>query len=95
MTKQNQISKSICDTIERSPSIPVSQISRKKHHTSGNYNSGIYFIYDNNSMVVYIGKVSSAKTASLYMRIIGNVNSAHKRKYFHRLANLPYIKEAV
>ena len=40
---------------------------------------GVYMALRNDGTVVYVGMVSNAKTASLYMRFHGNGNSAHDK----------------
>ena len=57
----------------RIPAIDVVQPQSKKHKC------GVYMALRNDGTVAYVGMVSNAKTASLYMRFHGNGNSAHDK----------------
>ena len=42
--------------------------------------NGVYTLRDSDGNVLYVGMVSNAKTANLYMRLYGNGNAAHCNK---------------
>lgn len=46
---------------------------------SKKHKCGVYMALRNDGTVAYVGMVSNAKTASLYMRFHGNGNSAHDK----------------
>ena len=48
--------------------------------------NGIYFVYNADNEIIYIGKVSNARTASLYMRFKGNGNSSHQKAFWYEAA---------
>lgn len=67
----------------------------------GTCKNGIYFIYDENENILYVGMVSDKKTASLKARFYDNGNSAHCNKYwfekyakFYRFYSFPKASEA-
>lgn len=45
-----------------------------------NAKNGIYFLYDKDDIVIYVGMTGDGKTASFYSRIYKNGNSAHCNK---------------
>lgn len=83
---RDEIAKHIICAVQNEPSIPASNISRRTHHNS-NYKNGLYFIYNSNDEIIYVGCISNEKTSSLYMRIIGNGKSAHVNKDWWKHAN--------
>lgn len=54
-----------------------------KYFITQNYKkakNGIYFLYDQYGIVIYVGMTGNSKTASFYSRMYGNGNSAHCNK---------------
>lgn len=47
---------------------------------STDYKSGIYFLYDNENEVIYVGMVGNAPNTSLYDRMCGHGSGSHKMK---------------
>lgn len=54
-----------------------------KDYITENYKTsknGIYFLYDDKDVVIYIGKVGNGKQTSFYHRMYGHGNGAHFKK---------------
>ena len=54
-----------------------------KDYITKNYKTakgGIYFLYNDNDVVIYVGKVGNGKHTSFYKRMYGHGNSAHCNK---------------
>jgi len=79
------IAKKICKIVNSSPSIAIRAISHSAHN-GDLYKNGIYFVYNADNEIIYIGKVSNARTASLYMRFKGNGNSSHQKAFWYEAA---------
>lgn len=50
--------------------------------------NGIYFLYDENEIVIYVGKCGNGKRTSFYDRMYGHGNSAHCHKEWFK-----YVKK--
>ena len=75
---REQIAIQIVATVLKEKSLEIGSINRKTHHKD-NYKKGLYFLLDKDKeSVIYVGRISDAKTASLYMRLIGNGKGAHR-----------------
>ncbi|WP_346915516.1 hypothetical protein [Clostridium sp.] len=60
----------------------------EKGFISSNYKNsknGIYFIYDEKDIVIYVGKVGKGKKTSFYHRMYGHGSGAHcKKSWFEK-----------
>ena len=57
--------------------------TKDKKYIEKNYKqakNGIYFLYDKNEKVIYVGKVGNGKSTSFYDRMYGHGNGAHCNK---------------
>ena len=45
-----------------------------------NYKNGLYFLYDKQNQIIYIGQVGSTDDTSLYDRMIGHGDGSHSKK---------------
>lgn len=80
---RDEIAEKICKLVEAEKPIYVKDISRSIHREDA-FKQGLYFIYDSNWRIVYIGMVSDKDSASLYMRIRGNGKASHSKKDWWR-----------
>ena len=80
---RKEIAIKICHCVYSENCIATKEISYSRHH-SKEYKNGLYFVFDDTNHVIYIGKVGSGKTASLYMRCIGNGNKSHLKEMWYR-----------
>ena len=45
------------------------------------YKSGLYFLYNDLNECIYVGQTGNGEYASLYMRMVVNVDVAHKKRF--------------
>lgn len=57
---------------------------------STKYKNGLYFLYNQNDEVVYIGMIGDAQNTSLYDRMIGHGTGAHSQEVWYQ--NIAYGK---
>lgn len=79
------ITKNICTKIKTAPLVDIDAITRKNCNGKDCKN-GLYFVYDKNDVVIYVGKISNAKNTSLYMRFVGHGAGAHKNDAWYETA---------
>lgn len=46
--------------------------------------NGIYFLYDDNDQIIYVGKISNAEKTSFYHRMYGHGTGAHKNEHWFK-----------
>lgn len=61
--------------IEKEPIYDVEKEFITKNYKDAD--NGIYFLYNDDGIVIYVGMTGKDKTSSFYMRMYGNGNSAH------------------
>ena len=71
--------------------VEIEKFTEKEKTKLEKYKNGIYSFYDLNNELLYIGMVSNANTASLYARMYGNGNAAHKKKNWFKDVNKVYF----
>lgn len=82
IVSRTEIAIKICYCVYSETCITTQEISYRLHH-SDEYKNGLYFVFDDSNHVIYIGKVGPGKTASLYMRCIGNGKNAHSKETWY------------
>ena len=56
-----------------------------------NKKNGIYFLYNQNNEVIYVGKVGNGRFTSFYRRLYGHGSGAHNRKdWFKEVKNFRF-----
>ncbi len=48
-----------------------------------NYKKGIYFLFNKNDQVIYVGHIKDQKSTSLYDRIKGHGSGSHSNSYWY------------
>ena len=48
------------------------------------HRQGIYFLYNSNNQIIYIGKVGTGCSTSLYDRMIGHGSGAHNKQEWYK-----------
>lgn len=87
---RKQIAKKIVNTVWEEGALEISSID-STNFDNDNYKKGLYFLLNKKGSVIYVGRISDAKTASLYMRLFGNGSGAHDKKpWFDK--NAYYVK---
>lgn len=95
---RKQIAKKIVNTVWEEDALEISSID-STNFDNDNYKKGLYFLLNKKGSVIYVGRISDAKTASLYMRLIGNGSGAHSMKdwysevEFVKFHKFPYENE--
>ena len=76
--------KKVEKTIESSPLEAVIEKDIKQKYQGENGKNGIYFLYNTENNIVYVGLAGNGKYTSFYHRMYGHGNSAHnKEPWFH------------
>ena len=78
----------ICNAVASESEIEVSSL-KSSIHGREEYSHGLYFLYNAQKEVVYVG-MTHAKKQSLFRRINGNGSGAHKNKNW--FSNVCYVK---
>lgn len=95
---RKQITEKIVKVVSNEEPLEIKLINSANHHKD-DYKNGLYFLLNKEKEVIYVGLVSDAKTASLYMRLIGNGSGAHSMKdwysevEFVKFHKFPYENE--
>ncbi|MBM7453812.1 hypothetical protein JN09_001145 [Acholeplasma morum] len=82
MSKIECLKETLINLIEAEPFIQKIDIISGKYGVNSEYKNGIYFLYDKDEQVVYIGKVGNGKSTSLYSRLTGHGSGSHKVEYW-------------
>lgn len=77
----NELAEIVCKIVEDKDRIKKAEMENSSIcGRKSNYKCGLYFLYNKNDEVVYIGKSGNGKETSLYDRIKGHGNGAHNKK---------------
>ena len=71
--------------------IDINKVNSKSYGTKTNFKLGLYYLYDKNDEIIYIGKVGSGGRTSFYSRMIGHGNGAHiKQKWYKEVVKCKF-----
>ena len=76
--KKQKLQGIIDKLIDTKDFIYIGEVNSKSHGTKTSFKLGLYYLYDANDKIIYIGKVGSGDQTSFYSRMIGHGNGAHK-----------------
>lgn len=94
--KRQKLQGIIDKLIDTKDFIYIGEVNSKSHGTKTSFKLGLYYLYDANDKIIYIGKVGSGDQTSFYSRMIGHGSGAHtkqewykevKKCKFHRFAS--------
>ena len=87
---REEFTKKVIEKIEKQLPIPKSEMENsKKYGTSrkaikiNGCRQGVYFLYNTNKEIIYIGKVGTKKKTSLYHRMKGHGSGAHNKQSWY------------
>ena len=64
--------------------IDINKVNSKSYGTNTNFKLGLYYLYDKNDEIIYIGKVGSGGQTSFYSRMIGHGSGAHNKQEWYK-----------
>lgn len=80
MNKEELI-KVICATVLKEPSLSKNDMEdSNKCGRKSNYKNGLYFLYNADDQIIYIGQIGNSTYTSLYDRMIGHGKGSHNKK---------------
>jgi len=81
--------------VESTSYIEKSKITSANHGVNTTSKQGLYFLYEDDSEPVYIGKIGNYKSTSLYSRLIGHGSGSHKEEFWYSKIKVPRCFEWV
>ena len=76
---EEELAKKICDMIEKQSTMSLKKMTEPyQKGTKKDFKQGLYFLYDSNEDLIYIGMVGNYKSTSLRDRLVGHGSGAHK-----------------
>lgn len=81
--KRQKLQGKIDKLIDKEEFIYIEKVNSKSHGIKTNFKLGLYYLYDANDNIIYIGKVGSGEQTSFYSRMIGHGSGAHKKQEWY------------
>ena len=89
--KKQKLQGIIDKLIDTKDFIYIGEVNSKSHGTKTSFKLGLYYLYDANDKIIYIGKVGSGDQTSFYSRMIGHGSGAHtKQEWYTEVAKCKF-----
>lgn len=77
--KKDELIKVICAAVLKEPNLTKAEMeSSPKCGRTTLYKGGLYFLYDDQDEIIYIGKIGDTSETSLYDRVFGHTSGSHR-----------------
>lgn len=64
--------------------IGIDEVNSKIYGTKTKFKRGLYYLYDKDYGIIYIGKIGNRKGTSFYSRMFGHGGGAHKKQSWYK-----------
>lgn len=88
--KRDEFAKKIISEVEKTKKITKNNMEDSKQYGVGKNSlnecgsrQGVYFLYNSDDKIIYIGKVGTGKRTSLYQRMKGHGGGAHSQQSWY------------
>lgn len=88
MTREDLI-KRICVDVLNEDEIPLKDLEDAKKYSTPAYKMGLYFLFTEDNICVYVGKVGDGDNTSLYHRMVGHGNGSHRdqdKRWYNKIS---------
>lgn len=89
--KKAELQNKIDELVDAEIDIDKQKVDSQSHGTKTNFKLGLYYLYDKNDEIIYIGKVGSGNQTSFYSRMKGHGSGAHiKQKWYNEIVKCKF-----
>lgn len=87
---RTELAEKICNAVISGEKLTKEEMKLRSKCNNDSYKSGLYFLYNDLNECIYVGQTGNGEYASLYMRMVGNGDAAHKKDSWNNEVSYGY-----